>query len=295
MQTVYLNGDIAKFGAVWETDCRNIRDIFKLIECQTPSFRKYLIDASEADVSYEIKRGEDFLEDTDDLLLSLNNEDIIITEVPSGSKTGGGKLIAAIALTILVLNPAMILGSTLGAKVATLTGTTIAGTGLKVGTVALTIATNLAMQGTAQLLAPGPEVDAADANKGYLFGGATNTAVQGMAVPLAYGELVIGGSPISINYDTKPIVIGSYTNAEDDEGKMLIDYTGGEYIPPKTDETTVTTTEDSTTTEEKTTTTAGGGGTTSDDADDPDEGQDDIIPEDKQDRFEDVRGSWEQR
>ena len=39
MQTVYLNGDIAKFGQKWETDCTNIRDIFKLIECQTPGFR----------------------------------------------------------------------------------------------------------------------------------------------------------------------------------------------------------------------------------------------------------------
>ena len=289
MQTVYLNGDIAKFGAVWETDCRNIRDIFKLIECQTPSFRKYLIDASEADVSYEIKRGEDFLEDTDDLLLSLNNEDIIITEVPSGSKTGGGKLIAAIALTVLILQPQL-----LGTAFTKFVGTKLVGD-LTVGAVGLSIATNLALQGTAQLLAPGPEVDAADANKGYLFGGATNTAVQGMAVPLAYGELVVGGTPISINYDTKPIVIGSYTNAEDDEGKMLIDYTGGVYIPPKTDETTVTTSEDSDTTEEKTTTTAGGGGTTSDDADDPDEDQDDIVPEDKQDKFDDTKGSWEQR
>ena len=74
MQTVYLNGDIAKFGAVWNTNCSNIRDIFRLIECQTPGFRKYLIDASEAGVNYEIKRGEDFLETPDDLFLSLNDE-----------------------------------------------------------------------------------------------------------------------------------------------------------------------------------------------------------------------------
>ena len=88
MQTVYLNGDIAKFGAVWQTNCRNIRDIFKLIECQTPGFRKYLIEATDADVSYEIKRGEEILEGFDELFLSLKDEDIIITEVPSGSKTG---------------------------------------------------------------------------------------------------------------------------------------------------------------------------------------------------------------
>ena len=294
MQTVYLNGDIAKFGSVWETDCRNIRDIFKLIECQNPSFRKYLIDATEADVSYEIKRGEDFLDDTDDLLLSLNNEDIIITEVPSGSKTGGGKLIAAIALTILIMNPALIFGSgtTITNAITSFTGKVIAGTGgkLTVGGLGIGIATNLALQGTAQLLAPGPEVDAADENKGYLFSGATNTAVQGMPVPLAYGELVIGGTPISVNFDNRPIAIGSYTNVDDDEGKVVIDYTGGEYIPPKADETTVTTTDDDDTTTDKT---SSGGGTTSDNADNPDESEEQQMPEDKRDKFDDTRGSWE--
>ena len=290
MQTVYLNGDIAKFGAVWETDCRNIRDIFKLIECQTPSFRKYLIDATEADVSYEIKRGEDFLEDTDDLLLSLNNEDIVITEVPSGSKTGGGKLIAAIALTVLILQPQL-----LGTAFADFVAKGVIGTGgkLTIGGLGLGVATNLALQGTAQLLAPGPEVDAAESNKGYLFGGATNTSVQGMPVPLAYGELVIGGSPISVNYDTKPIVIGSYTNTDDDEGKMLIDYTGGEYIAPKADETTVTSEDTGDEADEKATVTAGG--TTSDNADTPDESQDPVVPEGPQDKFNDHKGNVHER
>ena len=139
---------------------------------------------------------------------------------------------------------------------------------LTVGALGMAVATNLALK-EPQILAPGPEIDEAEENKGYLFSGATNNTVQGMPVPLAYGELVIGGTPISINYDTKPIVIGSYTNVDDDEGKVLIDYTGGEYIPPKADETTVTTTDDDDTTTDKTT--AGGGGTTSDDGNNPDE------------------------
>ena len=285
MQTVYLNGDIAKFGAVWETDCRNIRDIFKLIECQNPSFRKYLIDATEANVFYEVKRGKEVLESADELLLSLNNEDIIITEVPSGSKSGGGKLIAAIALTVILLQPQL-----LGTGFAKFLEMGILGSQVTVGTALAGITVSLGMQGINQLLAPGPEVDAANENKGYLFSGATNTAVQGMAVPLAYGELVIGGTPISVNFDNRPIAIGSYTNTDDDEGKVLIDYTGGEYIPPKADETTVTTTDDDDTTTDKTT--AGGGGTTSDNADNPDERDDQQIPEDKQDKFDDIKGSF---
>ena len=151
MQTVYLNGDIAKFGAVWNTNCSNIRDIFRLIECQTPGFRKYLIDASEAGVNYEIKRGEDFLETPDELFLSLNDEDIIITEVPSGS--GGNaqqKLLTAIAITIGLLRPELIPG---------LATVLEFGYGkITVGAILGSIATNLALTSISELLAPGPEV-----------------------------------------------------------------------------------------------------------------------------------------
>ena len=45
MQRVKLVGEISKFGSTWETECKNIRDIFKLIECQTEGFRKHLLDA----------------------------------------------------------------------------------------------------------------------------------------------------------------------------------------------------------------------------------------------------------
>ena len=103
MQRVYLNGSIAQYGEVWETDCTNIRDIFKLIDCQTPGFRNYLVEAANAGVGYEIQRAGEFLETEEELLLSLNNEDIIITEVPAGSKSGGQKILAAIAIIAVLV------------------------------------------------------------------------------------------------------------------------------------------------------------------------------------------------
>ena len=105
MQTVYLNGGLSQFGEKWTTECKDIASIFKLIECQTPGFRKYLTDAVEADVGFEIQRGSEFLENPEELLLSLNEEDIIITEVPSGSKSGGAKILAAIAIVALMFTP----------------------------------------------------------------------------------------------------------------------------------------------------------------------------------------------
>ena len=67
MQRVYLNGGIAEFGPYWESNCTNIRDIFKLIDCQTPGFRKYIIDAAESGVGFEIQRGSEILSDEQEL------------------------------------------------------------------------------------------------------------------------------------------------------------------------------------------------------------------------------------
>ena len=88
MQRVKLVGEIAKFGSNWETNCRDIRDIFKLIDCQTPGFRQHLIAAADAGIGYEIKRGKDYLDNEGELLLSLNSEDVIITEDDCGSTDG---------------------------------------------------------------------------------------------------------------------------------------------------------------------------------------------------------------
>ena len=58
--------------------------------------------AAEAGVGYEIRRGQEFLESEEELFLSLNDEDIIITEVPAGAKSAGAKILAAIAIVVVI-------------------------------------------------------------------------------------------------------------------------------------------------------------------------------------------------
>ncbi len=188
MQKVKLIGNISKFGETWETNCNTIGDIFKLIECQTPGFRQHLLDAADSGVGYEIRRGEDFLESEEELLLSLNNEDIIITEVPAGAKSALGKILTALAI-VAVLFFAPVFGTAAGS----LTGLTTAGMAVA------SIAINLALGGISQLLAPGPETDKKQ-NEGYLFNGPVNTMQQGMPIPVCYGELRIGGGPVGVSF-----------------------------------------------------------------------------------------------
>lgn len=202
MQKVKLVGEISKFGSDWETNCRDIRDIFKLIDCQTPGFRQHLLSAADAGISYEIQRGEDFLETPEELLLSISSEDIIITEVPSGSKTGAGKILAAAAIvTLMVMFPQTFFTTSFGGVTGS-APTLAAATGLSTaGKVAAMVAINLANTGMTQLMAPGPESDSGPENRGYFFDGPVNNVEQGLPVPICYGELRVGGAPISVAFD----------------------------------------------------------------------------------------------
>jgi predicted phage tail protein len=50
--------------------------------------------------------------------------------------------------------------------------------------------------GIAQLLAPTPETPAEE-QENYSFSGVVNTTKQGVAVPVCYGQLMVGGAVIS--------------------------------------------------------------------------------------------------
>ena len=222
MQKVKLVGEISKFGSTWETECTNIRDIFKLIECQTTGFRQHLVDGADAGIGYEIKRGEDYLDNENELLLSLNKEDIIITEVPSGAKGGGGKILAAIAIVAVVY----FTGGFGGAGLFGTAGTATTAGGLNAfGQMAIGLATNLAISGMTELMAPGPETDSKQ-EEGYLFSGPTNNMQQGLPVPVCYGELLVGGAPMSVSF--RPEIMSQYGRTR---GGRIVSYGVGPIIP----------------------------------------------------------------
>ena len=216
MQIVYLNGGISKFGEKWETACKTIPDIFKLIDCQTPGFRQYLIEAADAGVEFEIKKGEEFVGE-EDLLLSLSSDDIIITEVPAGSKSGGAKLLigAALIATAIIAPQFMFMAGqgglvSTGSVGAALSGSM--GTGVQIATMAaIGTGLQLAAMGISQMMAPGPETDGSE-NESYLFNGPVNTVQQGVPVPVAYGELIVGGATISTSFSTQRFGYNPYSN-----------------------------------------------------------------------------------
>lgn len=208
MQTVHLVGSISKFGKVWQTDCANVKDIFKLINCQTLGFNKYLIEAEEAGVAYEIRKGKDILQNPEDLLLStVEDEDIIITEVPDGAKKGLKILAGIILIVIGVLYPP--------------------------ASFLIDVGISLIVGGITELLAPGPETEQSENDPSYLFNGPVNNISQGLPIPVLYGQLIIGGGAISAFYSNSPVIlrgdiVDSNSIGTNSFGNTPIPFGGGE-------------------------------------------------------------------
>ena len=63
---------------------------------------------------------------------------------------------------------------------------------------AVSMTTNLALQGIQQIMAPDPAVDQ-DNPTNYIFSGGASSQVEGDPVPLLYGELRVPGRPIAVD------------------------------------------------------------------------------------------------
>ena len=202
MQTVYLKGDMGdRFGEKWSMNVANAHDIFKLIECQREGFKQYMLDCVENGVDFTVQRGEEFIDETE-IMLSLGKEDITVTAVPAGSKGNVGKLI--VAALMIYTGYALVQGASSAAAAATAEGVSIASMG---GTSAawahyggyalMTLGTSLGLRTLGEMMLP----DAKDPeDDSHLFGGPVNTTTQGGAVPILYGEMMIGGHTINASY-----------------------------------------------------------------------------------------------
>lgn len=222
MTHVKLMGEMGeKFGSDWNCVDNSIRDILKLIDCQTEGFKDYLAECYIKNIEFSIQTGDNLIEEFPELYMNVAKDDVIITPVPAGSGKGLGKLITGLLLLAAMFfmpgfGAALTTGGTTtasGAFVAT-TGsgmavTTTVGTSMQAalasgatlnlsGMAVMMLGTNLALMGLAEMSAPDP--DATTNDPSYLFNGAENHIEQGQPVPLLYGELTIGGSPIYQGY-----------------------------------------------------------------------------------------------
>ncbi len=235
MTHVKLLGELGdNFGTEWQCAGNSVREILKLIDCQVDGFKEYIAECHDKNIAFTVQNGEDFI-DADINELALNNlkDTVIISPVPAGSGKGLGKLLTGLLmLAAMFFMPGMGaltsatggLGSTGAITQAGMAGLHAGGT-LNIATGAVTglsasqaaaagltlsltvpgamvmmLGANLAIAGITEMSAP----DAGDmtSDPSFLFNGADNNIEQGQPVPVLYGTLKIGGTPVSQGFQT---------------------------------------------------------------------------------------------
>ena len=212
MRNVYLEGEMGeKFGTGFQVNAPKVSDVLRCIDCNHSSFKQYLIKCHEENIGFEVDIANSKIDYVEELLMNLQDGDVTITPIPAGSKSGGGKILAAIALIALAVAMPTLLGSAggmlgggLGGSVASggtagLIGSGGAFLGISTSAIKLglgALAVNLGMAGITQLMAPDPATDG-DQEQNYLFNGNQQNIVEGDPVPVLYGRLRVPGQPIN--------------------------------------------------------------------------------------------------
>ena len=229
MRNVYFEGELGdKFIPHMHMKAENVAEVFQCLNGNFPNFKQYILEKCEEGIGFHIEVGGNELEDPREILLELKEGDIIVTPIPAGAKSGPAKIIAAIAITVATAGIGAYAGaiaagagtagasaavgatfSSFGAFAGTLGGLMGAGgmTGL-LATAAVGMATNLALSGITQMMAPDPSTDG-DQEQSYLFNGAEQNIIEGDPVPVLYGRLRVPGQPVSFEIAGASATYGS--------------------------------------------------------------------------------------
>jgi|GEM_PF-1059681 len=189
-RTIYLQGKMGElFGDVWNLNAATVAECMHGIDCQREGkLKQYLLDCTEKGIKFTVQRGKELL-DYDNLQMDLGEDDLIISPVPAGS---GNKLLKVIVGFALMVGAAMLMGPAL-AYGFTLKGVLYVGAVMAMGM----IGSALLNSGVAEYMAPKKAGEKGDA---FLFDGPVNNVKEGIPVPLAYGQVLVGGATISFGF-----------------------------------------------------------------------------------------------
>jgi predicted phage tail protein len=196
-RNVYLEGDLGeKFGRKFVVNADDYSEIFKCISANRPDFLPYIRKCHEDGIGFILDTEEGNI-GTEDLILPATKGDITLSIAPAGAKSGIAKILAAIAIVIVIIYFPQAFGAVAeGGAFATGAGSFAAGLNAY-GQMAALFAAQLALAGIQQIMAPDPAVDQ-DSPTNYLFSGGASNAKEGDPIPLLYGELRVPGRPISV-------------------------------------------------------------------------------------------------
>lgn len=209
LKQITLYGELAeKYGRSWSLAVNSPSEAMQALAANNPGFRNFVASSQDRGVGYKVMVGKTYLEHQSEIYDPSGRQEIKIVPVLLGAKKGGlGKVILGIGLMVAapwlagqIAGAAGAAGMS-GAMVSGPAGMMVASGGSAIGVAAQGMAMRygsaLLMGGIAQLLAPTPETPSDTDMENYSFSGAVNTTQQGVAIPVCYGQLMVGGAVIS--------------------------------------------------------------------------------------------------
>ena len=177
LRNVYLEGELGEvFTPHFQVECKTTADVFKCLDANYPEFKPYFNKKHEEGGYVHIEACGEELEHSEELLMEVGEGDIIISNIPAGSKAAArivvGAILVVVGLMVAVTNPALGYGiSSFGAS--------------------------LIIGGLMELMAPDPTVDKTEnGDESYLFDGNAQSIASGDPVPVLYGRLRVPGQPM---------------------------------------------------------------------------------------------------
>jgi predicted phage tail protein len=183
-----------------------------------PGLDKWLLDSEQDGVAYRVTIGKEKIgnDDLSPLVMPWSEREVFsITPVIAGAGRGVGKVLAGIgliALSFISFGAGSALAG-VGAAGGLFGGAAAAGATVPfLSTALFGIGVSLALGGIAQLISPTPSFSGMERGKeaarleSFTFSGITNTAQQGLPVPIVYGRAYIGSAVISSGLDVDQLV-----------------------------------------------------------------------------------------
>jgi len=186
-----------------------------------PGLDKWLLDSEQDGVSYRVSIGKEKIapDDLTPLVMPWSEREVFsITPVIAGAGRTGAMIGIGIGLIALAIIAGPAAGGFLGLG-AGLGGVTEAGAAVSMGLVGGAFASaigavgvSLVLGGIAQLISPQQTYSSAERGKdaarfeSFTFSGITNTAQQGLPVPICYGRAYIGSAVISSGLDVDQLI-----------------------------------------------------------------------------------------
>ncbi len=196
----------------FELDVATPAQALKALCVNFPGLDKWLVDSEQDGVGYRVRVGKQQATPDDVSVLALpwsEREVFSITPVIAGAGGGFGRILLGGLLigASFLLPGAGLFGTTsifgISAAGATGAGVIAGGAALTtVGTALSAVGASLVLKGVSQMISPTPDLgDDSEKLRNFTFSGITNTAQQGLPVPIAYGRVVVGSAVISTGLD----------------------------------------------------------------------------------------------